>query len=108
MKKIITLTVLSLSSFGLFMGAGLLMQGNPDQGKQLTNISHVCKWELCPYKNITPLNWNSAVVDYVEDEGTDAWCIDMLHLEFPNDEYEQLEDKLFNWGGEPITHFTEK
>jgi hypothetical protein len=40
-------------------------------------------------------DWDSAVTKYTGERGTDAWCIDMLHLEFPNDEYEQLEEKLF-------------
>jgi hypothetical protein len=56
---------------------------------------HECKWPLCPYKEVVKKDWDSAVTKYTGERGTDAWCIDMLHLEFPNDEYEQLEEKLF-------------
>ena len=62
-----------------------------------TEDKHQCKWKLCPYKGITPDQWKQSVINYVgnENEGTDAYYIDMLHLEFPELEYDELENKLF-------------
>ena len=62
-----------------------------------TEDTHTCKWQSCPYKGITPDQWKQSVINYVgiENEGTDSYYIDMLHLEFPELEYEQLEEKLF-------------
>ena len=60
----------------------------------LTEDKHNCKWKHCPYKGITKDQWKQSVIKY-HNEGTDSFDIDMLHLEFPQDEYEQLEDKLF-------------
>ena len=63
----------------------------------LTEDKHNCKWKHCPYKGITKDKWKQSVINYVgdESEGTDGYYIDMLHLEFPQDEYEELENKLF-------------
>jgi hypothetical protein len=61
---------------------------------------HKCRWTLCPYKNITPYQYKECVIEYTGEEGTDSYCIDMLHLMFPKDEYEQLEERLF----EPMKH----
>lgn len=57
---------------------------------------HKCKWDLCPYKGIQEAQYRTAVTNYVGEKLTDAWCIDMLHLEFPDAEYEELENRLFN------------
>ena len=59
---------------------------------------HTCKWHSCPYKGITPDKWKVSVLNYIgnEYEGTDSYCIDMLHLEFTTDEYDELENKLFS------------
>lgn len=59
---------------------------------------HTCKWDKCPYKGIHVRDWDKAVTGYVGEDSrmTDAWCIDMLHLEFPKDEYDKLEERLFN------------
>ena len=58
---------------------------------------HACKWELCPYKGITPNQWNQAVRDYTQcEEATDAYLIDILHLEYPMAEYEELDSMLFS------------
>jgi len=61
-----------------------------------TEDTHTCKWKHCPYKGITPDKWKQSVINYVgiENEGTDGYYIDMLHLEFPGDEYDELENKL--------------
>lgn len=63
----------------------------------LTEDKHECKWKSCPYKGITPDKWKQSVIKYIGEgsEGTDGYLIDMLHLQYPLDEYEQLEDKLF-------------
>jgi len=62
-----------------------------------TEDTHTCKWQSCPYKGITKDQWKQSVINYVgiENEGTDSYYIDMLHLEFPGDEYDELENKLF-------------
>jgi hypothetical protein len=39
------------------------------------------------------------VTDYVGETGTDAYCIDLLHLQYPTLEYEALEDLLFHPSG---------
>ena len=66
-------------------------------------IGHECRWEHCPYKGVKPGQYEKAVEKYTEcDEGTDCYYIDILHLEYPTDEYDQLEEKLFKWGGEPL------
>lgn len=56
---------------------------------------HECRWELCPYKGVKPSGYKVAVKAYVGEEGTDGYCIDLLHLEHPNYEYEELENLLF-------------
>jgi len=56
---------------------------------------HKCRWELCPYKNITPNNYGKAVKDYTGTDGGDAYSIDILHLEFPEKDYDELEQMLF-------------
>jgi hypothetical protein len=54
---------------------------------------HKCIWD-CPYKDITPSQWEESVRDRY-DEGSDGYYIDMLHLEFPDKDYDELEDILF-------------
>lgn len=56
---------------------------------------HKCRWALCPYKGVKPSHYKEAVKALYE-EGTDIYRIDLLHLQYPNDEYDQLEEKLFN------------
>ena len=62
-----------------------------------TEDKHECKWKHCPYKGITTDKWKQSVINYIGEgsEGTDGYFIDMLHLEFPTDEYDELETKLF-------------
>lgn len=56
---------------------------------------HSCRWDMCPYKGITPNEWHSKVSKYTGEKYSDSWCIDMLHLEYPDKEYDELEDILF-------------
>jgi hypothetical protein len=56
---------------------------------------HECRWPKCPYRGVKPSGYEKAVEKYVGEVGTDGYCIDLLHLQYPNDEYEELEDKLF-------------
>lgn len=56
---------------------------------------HTCKWDKCPYKGIQKSDWSKFVIEYTGEQGTDAYYIDMLHLEYPADSYDQLEEKLF-------------
>lgn len=58
------------------------------------NEPHTCKWNLCPYKGITPDEYRTSVAVYVNGYGTDAYYLDSLHLEYPTAEYEELETKL--------------
>lgn len=69
---------------------------------------HSCRWALCPYKEVTPDDYKKAVAEYTgAEEETDAFHIDMLHLQFPDEDYDQLEERLTTWGGEPMPeHFT--
>jgi hypothetical protein len=59
---------------------------------------HICPFELCPYKGylVFPgvINTGETIVDK-EQEGSDTYCIDKLHFEFPNASYDELEDLLF-------------
>ena len=57
---------------------------------------HMCKWQLCPYHGVTANNAIAAVISYTGESDTDAYCIDMLHLQYPTEEYDQLEERLFN------------
>lgn len=60
--------------------------------------AHSCRWDACPYKGVQPWpgEWNEAVYDYTDcEEGTDCYYIDMLHLQFPDEDYDQLEDRLW-------------
>ena len=57
---------------------------------------HQCKWDKCPYKGVTADLAHRSVSAYVGEVGTDAYYLDILHLQHPTYEYEQLEDILFN------------
>lgn len=59
-------------------------------------IGHLCKWPLCPYRGVTAGNARASVIAYTGESDTDAYCIDMLHLQYPAKEYDQLEELLFN------------
>ena len=70
---------------------------------------HACKYDLCPFKGVGnhPGEWSKAVTDYTGcEDGTDCYYIEILHLEYPDENYDQLEDRLFKWGGEPIIDST--
>jgi hypothetical protein len=61
------------------------------------DLPHACRWPYCPYKGITPGNQDAAVREYTGcDEGTDGYCIDMLHFQYPEKDGDQLEDILFS------------
>lgn len=70
------------------------------RGKIMTRVvsaGHKCKWQLCPYKDVVKANYKAAVLKYTDSPGgSDAVCIDLLHLEYPTLEYDQLEEKLFS------------
>jgi hypothetical protein len=53
---------------------------------------HACKWEHCPYKGITLAQYPSRAEG---EEGSDLYYIDLLHLQHPALEYDELEDTLF-------------
>lgn len=59
-----------------------------------SNVLHSCKWATCPYHMIKPSDYRK-IVEYVGNEGTDAYYIDSLHLAYPTYEYEQLDSMLF-------------
>lgn len=86
-KEIIFASILFLIGMGLIVG-GTVSAIKP---------GHKCRWDLCPYKGVTWIERAGAVTQYVGEDyaGSDSWCIDMLHLEHPKAEYEELEDLLF-------------
>lgn len=55
---------------------------------------HHCKFDKCPYKGVTADLVHKSVVAYTGEAYTDAYCIDMLHLQYPAEEYDQLEERL--------------
>lgn len=62
------------------------------------NDGHTCRWSLCPYKGIAPAQHDQAVTNYVGEgvKFSDGWCVDMLHLQYPTEDADQLHDRLFN------------
>ena len=62
----------------------------------LATEQHACRWKLCPYKHITPNQWKEAVIEYAGEEGTDGYHIDILHLQHPEKDADELHDLLFN------------
>lgn len=68
-------------------------------GAFIEDRHHKCPFEYCPYKGKTKfdgvINTGQSQVDHSQD-GTDTWCIDKLHFEYPNESYDQLENRLFN------------
>lgn len=65
-------------------------------GTSPKQTGHTCRWDLCPYKGVPERDNREAVIAYTEEDGTDAYCIDMLHLQYPDKDYDQLEDLLFS------------
>lgn len=55
---------------------------------------HKCRWEYCPYKNVTPDNYGRSVTAYVGNDESEAYSIDVLHLLAPNADYDELETML--------------
>lgn len=63
---------------------------------RVVSTAHKCKWDKCPYKEVMRENYKRAVLNYTDSpDGSDAVSIDLLHLEYPTLDYDQLEDKLF-------------
>lgn len=58
------------------------------------NSGHQCRWPLCPYKGVAIANSSMAVADYVGDNCTDAYTIDMLHMQYPALDADQLGSLL--------------
>lgn len=56
---------------------------------------HKCRFNSCPYKGVTPNGWSEAVKCYVGEEGTDGYYIDLLHLQYPDLDADELNDLLF-------------
>lgn len=52
---------------------------------------HSCKWPLCPYKEITSDSYREAIIEYVGNDESTGYSLDMLHLLVPTAEYEELE-----------------
>lgn len=61
--------------------------------KQTT--SHICKWDLCPFKGQESFTRGCGLCD----QGTDCWALDSLHVVYPVLEYDELETVLF-----PLKH----
>jgi hypothetical protein len=58
------------------------------------NNKHACRWKLCPYKGITQAQADIAVSEYVGEACTDAYHIDMLHIQYPTLDADQLDSLL--------------
>lgn len=67
-----------------------------DKGYINPAYGHICRWDNCPYKGITKNMWDEKVYEQVGERDTDAYHIDILHLKYPQDDYDELESKLFN------------
>lgn len=91
--KIITMKRLDPLSwfmiFSLFLMAALFTYFSCYAG-------HSCKFKDCPYKGVTADRAHKSVSAYVGEIYTDAYYLDILHLQYPNEGYEQLEQRLFN------------
>jgi len=60
-------------------------------------FGHTCKWSLCPYKGVKLADWKEAVLNHTKSpEGSDGYNIDILHLQYPSEDYDQLEERLIN------------
>ena len=59
--------------------------------------SHVCKWDLCPYKDVTLEDAREAVIEYTGEDSTIAYYLDYLHIQHPDFEYETLEQIANNY-----------
>lgn len=75
--------------FGLFLMAVLFTYFSCVAG-------HQCKYKECPYKGVTADLAHRSVSAYVGEVYTDAYYLDILHLQYPNEDYEQLENRLTN------------
>lgn len=58
------------------------------------NTAHKCRWDLCPYKGITLDKASKVVANYVGSSGVDAYYIDMLHIQYPTLDADQLDSLL--------------
>jgi hypothetical protein len=61
----------------------------------IVNIGHQCRWDLCPYKGVIMKDATNAVSDYTGEACTDAYYIDMLHIQYPTLDADQLDSLLF-------------
>lgn len=53
---------------------------------------HMCKWRLCPYKGIQPIDYQR-VAQYYNEGYEESYQMDMLHLRYPDEEYDELEER---------------
>lgn len=58
--------------------------------KKKENV-HSCKWEECPYIGITA---NDYQLRAECENGSDCYYFDSLHLEYPGESYDQLENRM--------------
>lgn len=66
---------------------------------------HTCRWDLCPYKGITIAQAPESVAQYTGQACTDAYHIDMLHIQYPTLYADQL-DSLLIARGKTFSKFT--
>lgn len=55
---------------------------------------HKCKWSLCPYKGVIKESYTRKVLQQVGSDDCEEYWLDILHLEYPTEEYEQLEERF--------------
>jgi len=52
---------------------------------------HVCRWELCPYQGVTIEHTSESVANYTGHVCTEAYHIDILHIQYPTLDADQLD-----------------
>jgi len=57
-------------------------------------VKHTCRWDLCPYKGIERGQAVTYVTTYAMGACTDAYYIDMLHIQCPTLDADQLDSLL--------------
>lgn len=71
----------------------ILLAATAILGCNKSHSGHACQWPSCPYKRITLADYPAHADG---QPGTALYNIDSLHLVYPGDCYDQLEEKLNN------------
>lgn len=100
---IVSLLILSLV-FAISLSDGVTIPDPPESAKFALSEQataslpvHECRFDDCPYQGL--YEFAGVIHEYgepvdTEYEGTDSYYIDKLHWEFPECNYDELEDRL--------------